>query len=100
MILVFVSWLSADRGLMTVHLCSGLALLSLLLFRIGWGIVGSTTARFRDFLHPPRAVFGYLKGMAGGKKHLYAGHNPAGGLMVIAHDRSLAGPGCDRPVGQ
>jgi cytochrome b len=82
-ILVFVSWLSADRGLMTVHLCSGLALLALLLFRIGWGIVGSTTARFSDFLRPPRAVIGYLKGLARGEKHLYAGHNPAGGLMVI-----------------
>ena len=34
-ILVFVSWLSADQGFMTVHLWSGLALLALLLFRIG-----------------------------------------------------------------
>ena len=79
-ILVFVSWLSADQGFMTVHLCSGLALLALLLFRIGWGLIGSTTARFRDFLHPPRAVLAYLRRGEG----LYAGHNPAGGLMVIA----------------
>lgn len=83
-ILVFVSWLSADQGFMTVHLWSGLALLALLLFRIGWGLVGSTTARFSDFLHRPRTVFSYLKGLAGGDKHLYAGHNPAGGLMVAA----------------
>jgi len=79
-ILVFVSWLSADQGFMTVHLCSGLALLALLLFRIGWGLIGSTTARFRDFLHPPRTVLAYLRRGEG----LYAGHNPAGGLMVIA----------------
>jgi cytochrome b len=83
-ILVFVSWLSADQGFMTVHLCSGLALLALMLFRIGWGLVGSTTARFSDFLHPPHAVVRYLKGLTGGEKHLYAGHNPAGGLMVAA----------------
>jgi cytochrome b len=82
--LVFVSWLSADQGYMKIHLCSGLALLALLLFRVGWGLVGSTTARFSDFLHPPRAVIGYLKGLAGGEKHLYARHNPAGGLMVVA----------------
>jgi cytochrome b len=82
--LVFVSWLSADQGYMTIHLCSGLALLVLLLFRVGWGLVGSTTARFSDFLHPPRAVIGYLKGLVGGEKRLYAGHNPAGGLMVVA----------------
>jgi cytochrome b len=83
-ILVFASWFSADQGFMKVHLCSGLTLLALLLFRIGWGLVGSTTARFRDFLHPPHAVIGYLKGLRGGEKHLYAGHNPAGGLMVAA----------------
>jgi cytochrome b len=83
-VLIFVSWLSADQGFMTVHLCSGLALLALLLFRIGWGLVGSTTARFSDFLHPPRAVIGYLNGLRRGETHLHAGHNPAGGLMVAA----------------
>ena len=83
-ILIFISWLSADQGLMTIHLCSGLTLLALLLFRIGWGIVGSATARFSDFLHPPRKVVAYLRGLAGGDRQLYAGHNPAGGLMVVA----------------
>src|SRR5262249_32967842 len=83
-ILVFVSWLSADQGLMSVHLCSGLSLLVLLFFRIGWGIVGSTTSRFSDFLPPPHAIIGYFRGLIGGAKHLYAGHNPAGGLMVAA----------------
>lgn len=78
--LVFLSWLSADQGYMRVHLYCGLTLLALLLFRIGWGLVGSTTARFSDFLHPPRKVVAYLRGGAG----LYAGHNPAGGLMVVA----------------
>ena len=84
LVLVFVSWLSADQGYMTVHLWSGSASLALVLFRLAWGVVGSTTSRFRDFLHPPRKVAGYLKAMAGGDKPLYAGHNPAGGLMVVA----------------
>jgi cytochrome b len=79
-LLVFVSWVSADRGWMTVHLGSGLTLLALLLFRIAWGLVGSTTARFANFLHSPRRVMDYLKG----DRRLYAGHNPAGGLMVAA----------------
>lgn len=83
-LLMGISWFSADQGYMRLHLVSGLTLLALLLFRIGWGLVGSTTARFRDFLHPPRRVVGYLKGLAGGEKVLHAGHNPAGGLMVIA----------------
>jgi cytochrome b len=83
-VLVFVSWLSADQGYMQVHLWSGLALLALLLFRLIWGLFGSTTARFSNFVHPVPQVLRYLKGMAGGNKLLYAGHNPAGGLMVIA----------------
>ncbi len=82
--LLCLSWFSAEQGYMRVHLVSGLSMLALLLFRIGWGLVGSTTARFRDFLHPPRRVMGYLKTLAGGDRVFHAGHNPAGGLMVVA----------------
>lgn len=82
-ILLLVSWCSADQGYMRVHLWSGLALLALLLFRLVWGFVGSTTARFRDFLHPPRKVLAYLRSLGGANKALFAGHNPAGGLMVV-----------------
>ena len=82
--LLCLSWFSANQGYMRVHLVSGLTFLALLLFRIGWGLVGSTTARFSNFLHPPRRVIGYLKGLAGGDKIFHAGHNPAGGWMVLA----------------
>jgi cytochrome b len=78
-VLVAVSWFSADNGFMRVHLWSGLTLLALLLFRILWGLLGSTTSRFSDFLHPPRKVLAYLRGH---ETSLYAGHNPAGGWMV------------------
>jgi len=82
-ILIFISWLSADQGYMKVHLASGLTLLVLLLFRIGWGFAGATTARFSNFLHRPSSIFSYLKALVGGSKPLHAGHNPAGGLMVL-----------------
>jgi cytochrome b len=82
-VLIFISWLSADQGYMRVHLWSGLTLLVLLLFRIGWGFAGATTARFSNFLHTPSAIFSYLKAMVQGIKPLHAGHNPAGGLMVV-----------------
>lgn len=78
--LIIISWLSADQGYMRVHLWSGMTLLSLLLFRIGWGLIGSTTSRFRDFLHSPRQIIAYFSPHA---RSLYAGHNPAGGLMVV-----------------
>jgi cytochrome b len=82
--LVILSWLSADQGYMTVHLWSGLILLALLLFRLGWGVLGSTTSRFSDFLHPPHKVLAYLRTQVRGGRVLQAGHNPAGGLMVVA----------------
>lgn len=61
-ILVVVSWSTAQIGgnAMQYHTWSGYAILSLLLFRITWGFVGSDTARFAHFLRGPRAVFGYL----------------------------------------
>jgi len=83
-ILIFVSWLSADQGYMKIHLWSGLTLLTLLVFRIGWGFAGATTARFSNFLHAPQKVLVYLRDVARGSKPLHAGHNPAGGLMVVA----------------
>jgi cytochrome b len=82
--LVGISWYSAHQGLMKVHLWSGSTLLSLLLFRIAWGVLGSTTARFSNFVAGPRAVVRYFRGSMTGDKRLYAGHNPAGGLMVVA----------------
>jgi len=81
--LVATSWFTAEQGLLKIHLWSGLTLLTLLLFRVVWGLVGSTTARFGNFLHPPATVLGYLKSLRSGNKRLYAGHNPAGGWMVM-----------------
>ncbi len=83
-LLLAVSWISADQGFMRVHLWSGSALLALLLFRLAWGVVGPVTARFSDFVRSPRAVFGYLRGLGGAQKPRYGGHNPAGGWMVVA----------------
>ncbi|GHA39513.1 hydrogenase [Photobacterium aphoticum] len=61
------------------HVQLGLALLALLLWRISWGIIGSDTSRFSQFLHTPMTVIRYLKG----QYRSLPGHNPAGGWMVI-----------------
>ena len=82
-VLVLCSWVSAENGLLKLHLWSGLAILTLLLFRILWGFVGSSTARFGQFVRSPRQALGYLRAMKRGEVHLHAGHNPAGGWMVL-----------------
>jgi cytochrome b len=51
----------------------------LLLFRLMWGFVGSTTARFANFVRGPRHVLGYLRGDWRG-----IGHSPLGALSVLA----------------
>lgn len=57
----------------------GLALLGLVVFRIVWGLVGSTYARFAAFVPGPRALADYLAGRWRG-----VGHNPLGALSVLA----------------
>jgi len=67
------------------HKRSGLAILGLLLFRVAWGFVGGTHARFANFLRGPRAVIGYVKGLVSGRESgESAGHNPLGGWSVAA----------------
>lgn len=81
--LIATLWVSAIRGWMTVHYVCGVAALVLVLFRIAWGFLGSTTARFSDFLATPGRVLAYLRAIGRGDKPLHAGHNPAGGWMVL-----------------
>lgn len=84
-ILMVVSYFSGRAGgdWMKLHFWSGYAILTLLLFRIAWGFVGSTTARFSDFVKGPSAAFRHIAEMAGSDRPREAGHNPLGGAMVV-----------------
>jgi len=64
------------------HLRFGYAVLSLLLFRVVWGIVGGRWSRFSSFLYSPSTVWGYLKGNV--RPEHTVGHNPLGALAVFA----------------
>lgn len=78
--LIAFSWWSAEEGHLDWHLWSGLAILSLVLFRLLWGMVGSSTARFANFVRGPRAIAAYAKNMKGWRG---TGHSPLGALSVI-----------------
>lgn len=82
--LIVTLWVSAARGWMTVHYVGGVAALVLVLFRVAWGFIGSSTARFSDFAASPGRVIAYLRTLRHGGEALHAGHNPAGGWMVMA----------------
>lgn len=66
------------------HFWAGYAILTLLIFRIVWGIIGSTTARFSDFVRGPMAGVAHLKELLGPHAPKDVGHNPVGGWMVVA----------------
>jgi cytochrome b len=57
----------------------GLVVLGLLAFRLVWGFLGSTYARFAQFAPTPGRLLDYLRGRWHGE-----GHNPLGALSVFA----------------
>ena len=67
---------------MVFHFRFGYALLTLLLFRLVWGLMGGHWSRFRSFVFGPRAVFAYLRGRAPASHSV--GHSPLGSLSVWA----------------
>lgn len=77
--LIALSWWSAEYHFDDIHIWSGIAVLTLLIFRLLWGFFGSSTARFASFVKGPKGVFGYLRGTWRG-----IGHNPIGALSVVA----------------
>jgi cytochrome b len=77
--LIAFSWWSVHNHHTDWHIWSGCAILTLLIFRLLWGVAGSSTARFTSFVRGPRAVAAYLKGQWSG-----IGHTPLGALSVVA----------------
>lgn len=65
------------------HMRSGYSILTLLLFRLAWGVAGSQTARFTAFVRGPRAGLEYLRATLARRHPAVPGHNPLGGWMVL-----------------
>jgi cytochrome b len=78
---VVASFVAAKIGgnAMVWHGRFGVFMVGLLAFRLAWGLVGSTHARFAQFVRGPGAIKAYLRGQWQGQ-----GHNPLGALSVLA----------------
>jgi cytochrome b len=85
-LLVITAWVSSgfDDPNMTVHKAAGYGILTLVVYRIFWGIVGGSTARFSTFVKSPAAVWAHLRAVHARTERPYLGHNPVGGLMIVA----------------
>lgn len=78
-----IAYLTGDDG-GRMHEWSGYVVLSLVGARILWGFIGSRHARFADFVYGPSVILRYTVGLLTGHPQRYVGHNPLGGLMVVA----------------
>lgn len=67
---------------MVWHFRFGYSVLTLLLFRVVWGVVGGRWSRFGAFIYSPQSVINYLKGR--GKPEHGVGHSPIGAGSVFA----------------
>jgi cytochrome b len=82
-LLVLLSYVSVQAGWMRIHVTSGTLVLTLLLFRVAWGLVGSETARFSHFLGNPARGLAHLVHFRQRGPDTQVGHNEAGGWMVL-----------------
>jgi len=81
--LIAFSWWTAEEHHDDLHLYSGFAILSLLLFRILWGLVGSSTARFVNFVRGPKAILDYATTLHRRDTPHAHGHNALGAISIV-----------------
>jgi cytochrome b len=90
-ILIPALWWTHEIDRLDLHILLGEVMLGLVLFRLIWGVIGSSTARFAGFLRGPGTVLRYLRGRAAA----VFGHNPIGGwsafvmLLLLAVETGL-----------
>lgn len=77
-------WWTGEHDQLDWHERIGYVVLGLVVFRILWGFMGGSTARFSRFVKGPRTVLAYAGRLARGQSETMAGHNPMGGWSVLA----------------
>jgi len=78
-------WWTGETEQLDLHRDAGFILLGMVIFRLIWGVVGGSTARFSDFLHGPRAIGAYTTDLIRGRiDRSVISHNPLGGWSVAA----------------
>ena len=79
-----LAWLTSEsESLRLVHALAGATVMAVAAFRLVWGVLGSRTARFSDFVRGPAAVRSYLLGLLRLQPAHFTGHNPAGGWAIL-----------------
>jgi cytochrome b len=84
--LVILSFITGKIGgtAMKYHELGGFAVLSLVVFRLVWGVIGGQQSRFSAFVKGPATVLRYASSLPRKDSTPYIGHNPLGGWSIIA----------------
>ncbi len=72
------------RATLAWHLIAGVAVIVAAIWRLIWGVLGPTYARFASFAHRPAVVLAHFYGLHTRPQHRHLGHNPLGAMMVFA----------------
>ena len=67
-----------------LHVAFGYTMAGLVIFRLFWGLIGTRYARFSAFIRRPAKVLAYFRSLLSGQPDHEVGHNPAGGLAIVA----------------
>lgn len=79
-----LAWLTGESETWRlVHAYAGGTVVSVILFRLAWGMIGTNHARFSSFVRGPRTVFQYLAAFLRWSPPHATGHNPAGGWAIV-----------------
>lgn len=88
--LVLCAWISFEFSetfgddRLVWHRWNGLALLTLIVWRLLWGMAGPPHARFSVFVRGPGHIAAYARDLVRGHPRRFLGHNPLGAVMVLA----------------
>lgn len=86
-LLAWASWRFSeliDDPSLRVHRWTGHAVLVLLVFRVFWGVFGSSTSQLSQLFSWPWTAARYGLDLARGTSRPYLGHNPLGSYMILA----------------
>ena len=83
-ILFTILFVTGDNndGSDALHIISGYLLISMLITRILWGVIGDDNALWKNYLHHPKIILSYLAKLSSSTAKFQI-HNPAGSSMIL-----------------
>ncbi|MCA6112799.1 cytochrome b/b6 domain-containing protein [Bradyrhizobium cenepequi] len=82
-IAIGVCWWTGANHQLEYHFYSGYVILWTVLMRLYWGLVGSSTARFSNFVRGPKAIVNYASALHRRDTPPSHGHNALGAIAII-----------------